>query len=131
MSEDVTPYMAQVAERPTVEELRELIAQSGLSQRKAAEALDLGERQMRYYASGQQPIPLVVIYALRYLVGREHASANRLVDITTEPDWRRTRPVGSTPAWSAQSVAQGYGRDLPEPEPTSARGVAERNKRRN
>jgi hypothetical protein len=119
MSEDVKPYMGGAAERPTVEELRQLIAQSGLSQRKAAEALDLDERTMRYYASGQNPIPRAVLYALRYLVIQEHASANRLVDIQT----------ANTPAWSARSAAEGYGSAL-EPEPTSARGVAEQQRRR-
>ncbi len=117
MSEDVAPCMARAAERPTVEELRELIAQSGLSQRRAAEALGLDERTMRYYASAQRDIPIMVIYALRYLVGREHASANRLVDIQ----------IGRQPAWSAKSVAAGYGKDL-DPPPTSAAGVARRNR---
>ncbi len=85
MSEDVMPYMARPAEQPTVEELRALIAQSGLSQRKAAEELDLDERTMRYYASGQKPIPRTVLYAMRYVVNREHTSANRLVDIMATP----------------------------------------------
>lgn len=71
MSEDVKPYGAPRApEEPTPDELRALIAMTGMSQRRAAEALGMGERQMRYYASGRAPIPIMVIYALRYLAGQ-------------------------------------------------------------
>jgi transcriptional regulator with XRE-family HTH domain len=73
MSEDVKPYGAgsgPPADEPTPEELRALIARIGLSQRRTAEALGMGERQMRYFASGQATIPIVVIYALRYLASQ-------------------------------------------------------------
>lgn len=120
MSEDVKPYdTGRPSESPTPEELRQLIAQTGLSQRRAAEELGLAERTMRYYASGQQEIPRVVIYALRYLVSQEHGRANALVDLQT----------GSVhgPS-SAQSAARMRG----EPErlgpPHSAAEVARRNR---
>lgn len=83
MTEDVAPYMARPRERATVEELRELIEKMGVSQRRAAEALDLDERTFRYYASGQKPIPIAVIYALRYLASEELERANLLVDVQT------------------------------------------------
>lgn len=73
MSEDVKPYGAPStpADEPTPDELRTLIARTGLSQRRAAESIDVSERMMRYYASGQEKIPRVVLYAMRYLA--EHA----------------------------------------------------------
>jgi hypothetical protein len=115
MSEEVKPYdTGRRSENPTPEELRELIAQTGLSQRKAAEELDLAERTMRYYASGQQDIPRVVIYALRYLVSQEHGRGNALVDLQTG------QVRGPTSA--ASLLRDGPG---PKPAPHSARAVAE------
>jgi hypothetical protein len=82
MSEDVKPYgAANRPEDPKPEELRALVEQTGMSLRKAAEELDISVRSIRYYASGEQPIPRVVIYALRYLVSQEHSRANALVDL--------------------------------------------------
>lgn len=72
MSEDVKPYgaPATLADEPTVEELRALIARTGLSQRRAAEAIEVSERMMRYYANGKERIPRSVLYALRYLASQ-------------------------------------------------------------
>lgn len=49
-------------------ELRKLIADGGYSQRAAAKELQISERMMRYYCSGQQPVPRVVMLAMRHLV---------------------------------------------------------------
>lgn len=58
-----------------VNELRELIAIAGLSQRGAATFLDVDDRDMRYYCSGQRSIPPMVIYAMRYLAGKHYSEA--------------------------------------------------------
>jgi hypothetical protein len=49
-------------------ELRKLIAAGGYSQRGAARELQISERMMRYYCSGEQPVPRVVMLAMRHLV---------------------------------------------------------------
>jgi hypothetical protein len=71
MLENVMPNGAMNGpeDEPKPDELRALIARTGLSQRRAAEAIDVSERMMRYYASGQEKIPRAVLYALRYLAG--------------------------------------------------------------
>lgn len=75
MSEDMKPYGDQVRrDEPTPDELRALIARTGLSQRRAAEAIDVSERMMRYYASGQEKIPRNVLFALRWLASQASAS---------------------------------------------------------
>jgi transcriptional regulator with XRE-family HTH domain len=48
--------------------IRELLVQAGLSQRGAARELELDERTMRYYCSGDRAVPKVVILALERLV---------------------------------------------------------------
>lgn len=48
--------------------LRSLIEQGGLTQRGAARELEISERMMRYYCSGAQPVPKVVMLALEHLV---------------------------------------------------------------
>lgn len=54
---------------PDAAELRKLITQGGYTQRGAAEALQISERMMRYYCAGEQPVPRVVMLAMRHLVG--------------------------------------------------------------
>jgi hypothetical protein len=49
-------------------ELRKLIADGGYSQRGAAKELQISERMMRYYCAGEQPVPRVVMLAMRHLV---------------------------------------------------------------
>lgn len=49
-------------------ELRKLIERGGYSQRGAAKELQVSERMMRYYCSGEQPVPHVVMLAMRHLV---------------------------------------------------------------
>lgn len=49
------------------DQLRELLADLGLSQRGAAHALGISERIMRYYAAGDHPVPKVVWLALKSL----------------------------------------------------------------
>lgn len=69
MSEDVTPYGGQKLDAPArTNELRALIEQLGLSQRQAADALEVDVRTMRYWAASNPPPPLMAIYALRHLV---------------------------------------------------------------
>ena len=46
------------------QEFRDALAALGLSQRGAATALQISDRQVRYYASGQDDIPRVVWLAL-------------------------------------------------------------------
>jgi hypothetical protein len=54
----------------TPTQLRKFLDQAGLSQRGAAKALDINERTMRHYAAGDQPVPRVVEYALRWLASQ-------------------------------------------------------------
>lgn len=49
-------------------EFRRLLAEAGLTQAEAAGFLDVTERQMRRYVSGETPVPRVVAYALAYVI---------------------------------------------------------------
>lgn len=49
-------------------QLKRALRNAGLSQRGAAKALEINERTMRRYISGEQPIPRVVEYALNWLI---------------------------------------------------------------
>ena len=51
----------------TSQELRNLLEKANLSQRYAAKLLDIHERTMRHYASGDRPIPRVVQLAITCL----------------------------------------------------------------
>jgi hypothetical protein len=55
----------------TSRQLKRLLKVNGLSQRGAAKGLDLNERTMRRYVAGNQPIPLIVEYALRFLISEK------------------------------------------------------------
>lgn len=50
------------------ERLQGLIDQGGYTQVSAAEALDISPRMMRYYCSGDKPVPVTVMLAMRHLV---------------------------------------------------------------
>jgi hypothetical protein len=52
----------------TAKQLQRLLDSAELSQRGTARELELNERTMRRYASGDQAIPRVVEYAVRYLI---------------------------------------------------------------
>lgn len=52
----------------TALQLKRALQRAGLSQRGAAKALDINERTMRRYVSGEQPVPRVVEYALNWLI---------------------------------------------------------------
>lgn len=54
----------------TALQLQKLLDRSGMSQRGAAKALEINERSMRRYCSGEQPIPKTVELALLYLASR-------------------------------------------------------------
>lgn len=48
--------------------LRQLIADGGYTQRGAARELEISERMMRYWCSGEYPVPKYIIYAMTHLV---------------------------------------------------------------
>lgn len=48
-------------------QLQKLLDRAGLSQRGAAKAIGISERQMRRYVAGEAAVPKVVEYALRWL----------------------------------------------------------------
>lgn len=52
----------------TGNQLKRALQKAGLSQRGAAKALDINERTMRRYISGEQPIPRVAEYAISWLI---------------------------------------------------------------
>ena len=52
----------------TGRQLKKALQNAGLSQRRAAKALEINERTMRRYISGEQPVPRVVEYALNWLI---------------------------------------------------------------
>jgi plasmid maintenance system antidote protein VapI len=54
----------------TAGQLQRLLDRAGLSQRGAAKALEINERSMRRYCSGEQPVPKTVELALLYLASQ-------------------------------------------------------------
>jgi hypothetical protein len=52
----------------TAKQLQRLLDSAELSQRGTARELEINERTMRRYVSGDQPIPRVVEFAVRYLI---------------------------------------------------------------
>lgn len=56
-------------------QLQRLLGRSGLSQRGAAKALEINERSMRRYCSGEQPIPKTVELALLYLASQSETGS--------------------------------------------------------
>lgn len=57
----------------TATQLKKVLAKAALSQRGAAKLLEINERTMRRYISGEQPVPRVVEYALMWI---SHQSAS-------------------------------------------------------
>lgn len=51
----------------TATQLKRALTKAGLSQRGAAKRLEINERTMRRYVSGEQEIPRVVEYALYWI----------------------------------------------------------------
>jgi len=49
-------------------QLRELLQRAGLTQAEAGGLIDVTERQMRRYVSGETPVPRVVVYALLHVI---------------------------------------------------------------
>jgi transcriptional regulator with XRE-family HTH domain len=69
------------------QQLRALLESNGLSQRGAARRLDIDERTMRRYVAGDQPVPQVVVFALRRLIameGKHVVGINELSDSELE-----------------------------------------------
>jgi DNA-binding transcriptional regulator YiaG len=56
-----------VTDDQRVEELLLVIDALGVSQREAADLLEINPRTVRYWVAGNPPPPLTAIYALRYL----------------------------------------------------------------
>ena len=57
----------------TPKQLRATLASIGLSQRGAAQLLDINDRTMRKYVAGDLVIPELLVWALRGLGQREQA----------------------------------------------------------
>lgn len=55
----------------TAAQLQKLLDRAGLSQRGAAKAIDINERTMRRYVTGESEVPLTVEYALRWVVSQQ------------------------------------------------------------
>jgi plasmid maintenance system antidote protein VapI len=60
----------------TALQLQRLLDRAGLSQRGAAKALEINERTMRKYVSGDSPIPKTVELALRWLASQSDGEVN-------------------------------------------------------
>lgn len=52
---------------PSPDYLRSLIEGAGMSQREASQRIGITDRSMRFYLSGQRPIPYSVQYAIEEL----------------------------------------------------------------
>ena len=80
----------------TCTELKGLLARCGLSQRGAARSLEIHERTMRKYISGEAAIPRTVELALRWLAlqsGRAPRSTGRPISRTASfIAWIRSTP---------------------------------------
>ena len=55
----------------TPAQLRKLLERAGLSQSEAARRLDISDRTMRRYISGELPVPRVVEYALQWVIAKQ------------------------------------------------------------
>lgn len=60
----------------TALQLQRLLDRAGLSQRGAAKALEINERTMRKYVSGDSPVPKTVELALLYLASQANPGGN-------------------------------------------------------
>lgn len=79
--------------RPEPGYMRELLAKANLSQRAAARLLGVDERTMRYYASGQTPLPYPAQFCLEALADK---SSGMVADAPREGGgWHQTkdRPI--------------------------------------
>lgn len=81
--------------RPEPCYVRELLARAGISQRAAARTLDLDERTMRYYASGDKPMPYPVQYCLEVLAAGGVADHDEAMDVSAWHD-AAVRPITKT-----------------------------------
>lgn len=52
----------------TGNQLQKLLDSAGLSQRGGAKAIGISERQMRRYVAGDAAVPMLVEYALRWVI---------------------------------------------------------------
>jgi transcriptional regulator with XRE-family HTH domain len=77
----------------TAAQLKRALAKAGLSQRGAAKRLEINERTMRRYVSGEQPVPRVVECALYWL---SDSDEQRKAFVKWGAEWRG---MGSSRAW--------------------------------
>lgn len=59
-------------------QLQKLLDRAGLSQRGAARAIGISERHMRRYVAGEADVPLVVEFALRWVIHKMEERASPL-----------------------------------------------------
>ncbi len=56
-------------------QFRKLLENADLKQVEAAKAIEVDPRTMRRYVSGETPVPLVVVLALRYVIEQRQMEA--------------------------------------------------------
>jgi len=74
--------------------LRELLAAAKLSQRSAARVVGVDERTMRYYASGDSPMPYPVQFCLETLAAN---AGGRVADAAAPTAWLKESDRRLTP----------------------------------
>jgi len=55
--------------RTTPTQFRRLLEQAGLNQKQAAEVLEISDRQMRRWTSGETPVPKMAVWAIQHFMG--------------------------------------------------------------
>jgi plasmid maintenance system antidote protein VapI len=69
---NICRIVVTMKKRTHAEELQDLLDSAGLSQRGAARELQIAERTMRYYVSGESDVPRSVMLALEKLTDRDN-----------------------------------------------------------
>lgn len=75
MTDPATTEAMSAAAAATPDELRKLIARAKLSQRGAARALQISEREFMRMCAGSRPITAMVVLALRELAAATEAQS--------------------------------------------------------
>jgi len=58
--------VAAMAKKTDAEWLKHFIDSAGWTRREASELFDISERMLRYYISGERPIPITVLWAFEH-----------------------------------------------------------------
>lgn len=106
---DRVPMPDSLLHRPSDEYLRDMLERIGLSQRAAARLLGVNERTMRYYCSGEQPMPYTVQYAVEMLVFNATGRSQRTLPMAEDAGTlSEARPVVDVKcrACAAQTVSE-------------------------